>query len=275
MMWHQRGGENANSLIAWYLENEYKKPEDFKEMLYLNQVFQADAMRTAIEAHRRDMPHCMGSLLWQHDDCWPVASWSTRDYYGKWKAAHYLTRNAFENVIVSSEIDGDSIHVYVISDLVDDYPGEMHAAAYKLTGEKLCDINLPVTVKGSTSSRVWSGAIGELLKGNAPNDVVMNLKINSDKFNHSGNYYLCKQSELNLPEADIEYEVTQTDKGYAVKVKSDKFARAVYMDVDGEDEQFDDNFFDLMPGESKIINVKSNLTPEEFRSRMRLRSLHI
>lgn len=275
MMWHQRGGENANSLIAWYLENEYRKPDDFKEMLYLNQVFQADAMRTAIEAHRRDMPHCMGSLLWQHDDCWPVASWSTRDYYGKWKAAHYLVRNAFENVIVSSEIVGDSIHAYVVSDLINDYPGMLCATAYRLSGEKLFETTIPVVVNGLSSSRIWSGNISDILNGADRNDVVINLTIRSEDFSHSGNHYLCRQSELNLPKAEIEYEVTPTDNGFSVSVKADKFIRALYLNADGEDEQFDDNFFDLLPGETRTCKVKSNLTPEEFKSRLNMRSLHM
>lgn len=274
MMWHQRGGENANSLIAWYLENEYRKPEDFREMIYLNQVFQGDAMRTAIEAHRRDMPHCMGSLLWQHDDCWPVASWSTRDYYGKWKAAHYMVRRAFENVIVSSEVTGDSIHLYVVSDLINDYPGILYMNVYRLSGEKLHEIGIPATIKGMASSRVWSGALNDILNGADKEDVVINLRLNSEVSFLSVNHYLCRQSELNFPDADIEYEVTPTDSGFAVKVGSDKFVRALFLDVDGESERFDDNFFDLLPGESKICNVRSNLTPYEFKSRLHIRNLN-
>lgn len=270
MMWHQRGGESANSLIAWYLENEYHKPADFKEMLYLNQLFQADAMRTAIEAHRRDMPHCMGSLLWQHDDCWPVASWSTRDYYGNWKAAHYLSRKAFENIIVSSEITGDSIRAYIVSDLPHDFTGQLTTSVYKLNGEKIWDMEIPVTIKGTSSSLVWSSAVGDVLKGAAPSDVVINLSISYDGICHSGNHYLCKQSKLNLPQPEIKYEVRPTDTGFEVSIASNKFVRALYLDIDGEDEHFNDNFFDLLPGESKTCSVNSSLTPEEFKSRLHM-----
>lgn len=80
-MAHQRGGERANMAIEWYLESGFPKPVDFRDFLYLNHVMQGDAIKTAIEAHRRNMPYTMGSLFWQHNECWPVASWSSRDYY--------------------------------------------------------------------------------------------------------------------------------------------------------------------------------------------------
>lgn len=277
MMWHQRGGENANGLIAWYLENEYRKPMDFRDMLYLNQVFQADAMRTAIEAHRRDMPHCMGSLLWQHDDCWPVASWSTRDYYGNWKAAHYLTRKAFENVIVSSIVEGDSIHVYVVSDMVNDIPGTLTATTYSIDGKKLWSKEMQLTVPANTSTRVWSGAVADVLAGADMRDAVVNLRIHAGDHDHDGNYFMCKQSELNLPVADIACDVVRDgDDGYVVEVTSaGGFVRAVYLSVDGEQEHFDDNYFDLLPGQSRRCSVRSRLEPEEFKTRLRVKSLSI
>lgn len=275
MMWHQRGGEHANSLIAWYLENEYRKPDDFQEMLYMNQVFQADAMRTAIESHRRNMPRCMGSLLWQHDDCWPVASWSTRDYYGKWKAAHYLSRKAFENVIVSAEAIGDSIHVYVVSDLVKDSPGKVTSTFYHLNGAKLWNEEIPVKITGNTSSKVCTLSVKDILGGADLHEVVLNLNVSVDGYTHNGNYFLCKQSELRLPETDIEYEVIPEDNGYSVNLRSNVFVRALYLSVEGVDSQFDDNYFDLLPDKTYSCKIKSSLSPEEFKSRLRLRSLHI
>lgn len=270
MMWHQRGGNHANGLIAWYLENEYRKPANFREMLYLNQVFQGDAMRTAIEAHRRNMPYCMGSLLWQHDDCWPVASWSTRDYYGKWKAAHYMVRRAFENVIVSSEITSDSIHVYTVSDLVKGQPGHLSITLYSLEGKKLWEKEAAVTVPANTSAIVWSGNLKSIL-GDAERDrVVFNLHLSTKDYSHEGNFYLCRQSELKFPKADVSYEVTPVADGYSIALRSTNFVRALCLSVDGGDEQFDDNYFDLIPGKSKTCTVQTTLSPDEFKSRLNI-----
>ena len=103
-------------MIEDYIHNEYGEPKDFAKFLYASQLLQGDAMRTAIESHRRNMPHCMGSLLWQHNDCRPVASWATRDYYGQWKAAHYMVRKAFEPLISSAIVKGDSLLALSIDD---------------------------------------------------------------------------------------------------------------------------------------------------------------
>lgn len=92
MMAHQRGGDFANMRIRQYLEDEYWPARDFRTFLYMSHVLQGDAIKTAIEAHRRDKPYCWGSLFWQHNDCWPVASWASRDWYGRWKAQHYFAR---------------------------------------------------------------------------------------------------------------------------------------------------------------------------------------
>ena len=70
MMSHQRAGINANKKIETYLIDEFGKPHDFQSFLYMNQLLQGEAIKMAIEAHRRDMPFCMGTLFWQHNDCW-------------------------------------------------------------------------------------------------------------------------------------------------------------------------------------------------------------
>lgn len=116
MMAHQRAGNYANKLIEEYIEKEYRKPADFESFLYVGMILQGDAIKTAIEAHRRDMPYCMGSLFWQHNDCWPVASWSSRDYYGRWKAQHYFAKNAFADILVSPLVADDTVTVHVVSD---------------------------------------------------------------------------------------------------------------------------------------------------------------
>ena len=97
---HQRSGI-GNLRIRDYLGMYYKTPKDFESFLYVGQILQAYGIKQAIEAHRRAMPYCMGSLYWQIDDCWPVASWSSMDYYKRWKALHYIAKKAYEPVLIS------------------------------------------------------------------------------------------------------------------------------------------------------------------------------
>jgi beta-mannosidase len=82
---HQRSSI-GNETIEYYLKQEYDTPKDFESFLYVNHILQAEGIKFGLEGHRRAMPYCMGSLYWQINDVWPVASWSSTDYYQKWKA---------------------------------------------------------------------------------------------------------------------------------------------------------------------------------------------
>jgi beta-mannosidase len=91
----------GNNLIQHYMQQYYRQPANFEHYLYISQLLQAKGMQTAIEAHRRNMPFCMGTLYWQMNDCWPVASWSSIDYEGRWKAAHYRVRELYEPLLIA------------------------------------------------------------------------------------------------------------------------------------------------------------------------------
>lgn len=274
LMAHQRGGVHANRLIQWYLSNEYGDYNDFEEFLYANQVLQGDAMRTAIEAHRRKRPYCMGSLLWQHNDCWPVASWSTRDYYGNWKAAHYMVRKAFENVITSASVKADSIRVYVISDVLRKQKGQLTVKLFLLNGQVLDTIAKEVDIPANTSTVVWAGKLSDYLHHSEAEDVVINIAISTDGYAHDGNFYLCKQKALRLLPPQIHYEIKSVDDGYELTLHADNFIRALQLSVDGEQNRFDDNFFDLIPGITKTCRIQSALPLNEFKTRLKMKSLN-
>ena len=83
--------------IQTYMERDYKVPTDFRKYNYVSQLLQRDGMKTAIEAHHRAKPYCMGTLYWQLNDCWPVTSWSAIDYTYKPKALYFETKKLFMN----------------------------------------------------------------------------------------------------------------------------------------------------------------------------------
>ena len=116
MMAHQRAGSYANNLIREYMNQEFRTPKDFPTFLYVGSVLQGDAIKTAIESHRRNMPYCMGTLVWQHNDCWPVASWAGRDWYGRWKAQQYYSKAAYDDILVSPVVMGDTLTVNIVTD---------------------------------------------------------------------------------------------------------------------------------------------------------------
>jgi beta-mannosidase len=273
MMSHQRGGNHANELIKDYLLNEYQQPKDFESFLYMNNVLQGDAIRTAIEAHRRDMPYCMGSLYWQHNDCWPVASWSSRDYYGRWKATHYFARNSFADLLVSAVENDGYLNVYVVSDRLKNLKGTLSVRVLSLTGETVNIIRQNVTVKANTSNKVFMQDLEKLLKGASKNSVVVNLTFTTGNETFSNNYFLDKQKNILFPETSISRHIQAINGGYEVTLESKYFARAVFLSLDGIDNFFENNYFDLLPGEKTKVKVQSNLSPELFDKQLKIVSL--
>ena len=265
MMAHQRGGMKANERILGFLKEEYREPKDFESFVYMSQLLQADAMKMAMETHRRDMPYCMGSLVWQHNDCWPVASWSSRDYYGRWKAQHYFTVKSFADILVSPIAEDGVLKVYVVSDRLKSTSGTLTVQVVDMKKGVLAVRNWKQTVPANTSTLVRTCNIAELLNGSNPADVVIHL-IYKDKGGeeYKNNYFLVKQKEMNFPAAKVGTTVRPVAGGYEVTLNSDVFARAVFLSVDGKDEFISDNFVDLLPGEKRKVMVTTGLSREEF-----------
>ena len=103
IMEHHQRNPGGNSRIIHYLGEYFKFPKDFASLLYLSQLIQAEGLKTGIEHFRRLRGRCMGTLYWQLNDCWPGASWSSRDYFGRWKALHYLARRFYSPILLSAK----------------------------------------------------------------------------------------------------------------------------------------------------------------------------
>lgn len=276
MMSHQRGGMHANELIETYLLNEYRKPRNFEAFLYMNHVLQGDAIKTAIEAHRRDMPYCMGTLFWQHNDCWPVASWASRDYYGRWKAQHYFARKAYRDILVSPIADEDGqLKVQIVSDRHKACNGRLEVKVMKLTGEVLNSYKRNVIVDANSSKALFSVPLDEALKGVRKEDVFIHAVLLTDKgnSNYTNNYFLVKQKEVNYPKAQLATSVQPIEGGFEVTLSSDNFARAVFIATGDANSSFSDNYFDILPGSSVKVEVYTDLPLATFEKQLKVVSL--
>lgn len=274
MMEHQRAGSYANELIEEYLLKEYQTPKDFESFLYMNQVLQGDAIKIAMESHRRDMPICMGTLFWQHNDCWPVASWSSRDYYGRWKAQHYFAREAYKDVLVSPILKDNILEIYVVSDRLKSSKGKLNISLLKLNGGKVSENNLTINIPTNTSEKVFSADVKKLLAGGKAEDVVVHVELkDSEEKIYKNNYFLLQQKSINFPAVHIKKEIVKTDGGYEVSLTADKFARAVFMSIEGIDNFFGDNYFDILPNETVKIKVTTNISEADFVKQLKIVSL--
>ena len=275
MMSHQRGGDHANGLIETYLLNEYKKPRDFRAFLYINHVLQGDAIKTAIESHRRQMPYNMGTLFWQHNDCWPVASWASRDYYGRWKAQHYYTRKAYDDILISPVVEGDDLKVYAVSDRLENTSGRLQLQVCQFDGTVVHHWGKSVGISGNDSRVCFSAPLAKLLEGANRGTVYVRVDY-TDKSGrvYHNNYCLGKQKDMDYPKVDLQTEVRSIEGGYEVTVSADKFARAVCLSVADNESVYSDNYFDVQPKSSVQVQVRTRLSAEAFNGSLRLTCLN-
>jgi beta-mannosidase len=274
MMSHQRAGEYANNLIKDYLLKEYQTPKDFQAFLYMNQVLQGDAIKIAMEAHRRDKPYCMGTLFWQINDCWPVASWSSRDYYGRWKAQQYFAREAYRDILVSPIVKERNLNFYIVSDRLTNSKGTLWVKALKLDGTVVNEKKIPVNIPANSSTNLYTTDVDLFLKGNPKEDVVIYTQFTDQGGQiYRNNYFLLKQKDIHFPKATIVTSVKPVINGFEVSLKSDVFARAVFMSIEGIDNFFENNFFDILPGQTVVTKVKTSLPQDEFVKQLKVVSL--
>lgn len=273
MMSHQRGGSFANNRIKEYMLKSYNEPKDFEHFLYVGMILQGDAIKTAMEAHRRDMPYCMGSLFWQHNDCWPVASWASRDYYGRWKAQHYFAKKAYDMILVSPVVLNEKLTVHLVSDYLKAVSGKFSIKVMDMKGNVVYNKSMSLKTPVNGSELVFESAINDVLGGKSKNDVIIYTEFETKDKTYTNVAYAAEQKDLNYEKANISWSAKKVDGGYDVTLRSDVFARGVFMSLSGIDNFFEDNYFDLLPGKEVTINVKTDLSLSVFKEQLKVISL--
>ena len=273
MLWHQRQGYNAvraNGNIIRYINDNYPSPKSFKDTLYASQVLQADAIKLAIEAHRRDKGFCWGSLYWQLNNCWPVSSDSSIDYEGNWKGLHYLVKKAFEPKLVSGYIHNDTLDVYVVTDYLKPEKGSLKIEVKGLDGRSYSTKTLRVSVPSNSSKMVYQVPVKDILAEADPaQSYVRMIYTDAEGCQHSNLRFFVNQKDMRFLDPDISFDIKESGYYKEITLTSDVFARAVYMSVkDSGLLHFSDNFFDLHPEEPYIVKVKTDMSAEELASRL-------
>lgn len=264
MLLHQKH-PRGNALIAEYMKRDFRDPKSFEDFVYVSQLLQAEGMRTGIEAHRRNKPYCMGTLYWQLNDVWPVASWSSIDYYGRWKALHYYVREAYRPVAVLPYLQGETLQVFGVSDLLGDTTVDLSVRTLNFDGAVLTRFDVPnLPLRPDASSMLWQMDLKNLLKGGKPTQSVVELQLK----NKAGDllsrrlFYAQSPRKLKLPNAKVNFSVEAVSGGYLLLLETDQLAKNVMISTEKEG-FFDDNYFDLLPGERKSVLFKTSETLEE------------
>jgi len=275
MKWHQRSSI-GNGTIEFYMLQEYKKPKDFESFLYVNHVLQAEGIKFGLEGHRRAMPFCMGSLYWQINDCWPVASWSSTDYYQKWKALQYYVKKGFEPVLVSPFTTGDTLKVDVINDRLTEINATLKLKIIDFDGKILWEKSSEITIPSNASTNYFEANKTGLLKdaGNLPaNSVLVCELVENETVISKNSFYFMPYKALQVVKPEVTWQVARSGEGFDITIKTNKLAKNVYLQIADEEGFFSDNYFDILPGESVTINLKTNISEEKLKQVLTLRTL--
>lgn len=270
---HQRSG-NGNAAIIHYLLDWFRLPTNFNHQLFLSQILQGMAIKYAVEHWRRTMPRGMGTLYWQLNDCWPVASWASIDYFGRWKALHYMARNFFAPLLISGEEDWENgwVEVHITNDHQADFSGSVH---WKLIsadeGKGIIDGQIPVEMPKLGSNLAATLDFGEQLQVHGNDNLILILALLTEGRTVSENLVLfCRPKQLKLKDPKLKLDVQ--DQKLSLSSKSP--ALWTWIDIDSEDTApLSDNFFHIMPGKSKLIDIPKELIRERSLEKVRAYSL--
>lgn len=236
--------------ISEYMARDYKVPQSFEDFIYVSQLLQAEGMKTAIEAHRRAKPNCMGSLYWQLNDCWPVTSWSSVDYFGRWKALHYQVKKSFENVLVSVDEADGNVRIHIINDELKAYKGMLRCTVTDFTGKQVYEKTQTVNI-GENSAKIYLEVPVAQWKERA-SGLLLSATFESEGRQLQALHYFVKHKELQLkkPKISIRYIDDTT-----LEITSDVLAKNVMLSSDKI--HFSDNYFDILPGQKVRVKLSA------------------
>ncbi|MBL0340173.1 MAG: glycoside hydrolase family 2 protein [Bacteroidetes bacterium] len=173
----------GNGLLLKYIDDKFGQVLNTEDLCYKSQINQAEAMRIAIESHRKQARFCMGSLYWQLNDVWDGASWSTLEHSGKWKAAHYHLKRLYARDILISETINDTTRVFIQSDNIEGIAGTLFVDVLDFKGRSI----------GNYQKEVYSGYLVSALAFEMPILTILRNERKEDFFCESGFYLKIKQ----------------------------------------------------------------------------------
>ena len=275
MLVHQKNNE-GNSIIHDYLLKDYPEPKDFPSFLYARQVLQAEGIKIGAEHFRRSMPETMGSIFWQLNDCWPVASWSSIDYYGRWKALQYYARRFYAPVLVSPHVEDGAVKVYIVSDKTEALKDSLRVRLMDFDGKVLLEEKQDVSVEPLTSKVYLNWPFSKLMQagGSDTSRVFVVAELTSgDKAISRNLTYLAPVKEVHLKPATLKVDADSTNGKLRIRVNSPVLARSVYLSFGQLDVKVSDNYFDVLPGETVELTAESKASPEDVKAQMHVVSL--
>jgi len=279
MRWHQRsGGSDGNQKMVDMIRNYFNPPRDFEMTLWMSQIVQAHGIKIGAEHWRQTMPKSMGCVFWQYNDTWPGMSWSSVDYFGRWKALHYAARKFYAPILVSGTENptNGTIDIFITSDLLNARHGKLTWNVMGLDGQSFRQESMKVEIPAQRSGLVKTLDLSEHVQKHGANGFLTWLKLDVEGQTVSENLVtLTLPKDLKLLDPKLTASIQRSQHGFEVTIKSEHPALWAWIEVGGADARFSDNFMHLQPGSSKKISVQlsQSLNKIELEKALRVHSL--
>lgn len=277
VMEHHQKNDRGNSIIIENFSRYFRFPSDFEQMLYLSQVQQAMAMKMAIEYWRTTMPHCMGTLYWQLNDNWPVASWSSIDYTGKWKLLHYAAKRFYAPALpIAYQKEDGKVEVYVVHDgpkpIMD---AKLSVKFCTFDGQKLGKQEYRLDVKEKSSTHLCTIDLHRKPKLDKTK-AFLYLKLKSDDLYMENCLLLSESKKCALTDPGIETVVSKASGGFSITVSCKNPAFEVALDAGEIKGVFSDNLFAIRPTAQKVVFFKTQqrITIKQMRDSLKVFDLY-
>ena len=271
-----KGNERVLDYIRMgYGRTRFDGGKGFEDFVYLSQVMQAEGIELAALHHRASRPRTMGSLYWQLNDVWPGASWSSVDYYGRWKALQYHAARFFAPVAIAALRKEGVTTVTAISDRTEPLQGELRLRVLDIVnGAVLRDERRPLRLAPLSATPVEHPDDAALLGKADPTRTiaVYDLQVAGEPASR-GVVYFAPPAALQLPAPGLSATLRADGDGYRLELAADRFARNIWIDLNTEETRIEDNALTLLPGEHRSLRVSSTASLQALRDALHVRSL--
>ncbi|MDT4763140.1 glycosyl hydrolase 2 galactose-binding domain-containing protein [Sphaerochaeta sp. PS] len=276
VMEHHQKNDRGNSIIIENFSRYFRFPSNFEQMLYLSQVQQAMAMKTAIEYWRTTRPHCMGTLYWQLNDNWPVASWSSIDYTGKWKLLHHAAKQFFApSLPIAYMKEEGKVEVFVVHDkstpLLD---AKVSVKICRFNGEKVSKKEYRMDFLPQSSTKVCTIDISKTSID--AKEMFIYFKLKTDDLYVENVILLSRPKRCRLVDPGLEMRIEKAQEGFSVTVSCKAPAFQVALDAGDVPGTFSDNLFSVRPTAQKMVifRTREKITLENFKKKLKIFDLY-
>lgn len=277
MQAHQKC-EQGNEKIMFYLAQMVRYPYDFRRLIYASQLVQSDCIRSNVEHMRRARGRCMGSAYWQINDSNPVISWSSIDYFGRWKGLHYTAKKFYAPCLVSVD-DTDICHpVFNISnERIKLFNGTLNwtlrdnKAEIIRAGEIVCEVS-----ELSAKNVLEIDLTKELSERTAKREVYLEYSIcENGEVISKGSTIFVRPKEFTFLAPEISFDAAEKDDKFELTFTAQAYAKSVCLSLLNADCIFSDNWFDIHGKEPVTVyidkaDISEKLTLEDVKEQLEI-----